>query len=520
MKRKKLLSVFAVLAVYCLLLLLLVQAESSGAGGTDDTSIRTFAQALWYSLVTLSTVGYGEIYPHSVAGKLIGLVFILSSGFLLAFLISSFLSLFQGRIYQRLRFGFAGERDWFVFTQESREALILARRLKKENPEGLFLFPSKGTPELSSAVPGSIRSVFTAEELLQMKQGHGKVNVFCMGENGYDNYREASSLVSENCSVYCMTEYEPDDLPVRLKLSDPCHSCARLYWSRYPACSTKEKIVLIGSGGYAEALLEQALLVNVLAPEQNLRYLVYGDFSDFRRNHPYLSQICTGKPGHDSLVFSDQPWNEDLKRLQEADRILLCRETEEETLELISKLCRYCPVPGKLYAHLSRSFDSVISFGSLEEICTPELLMREKLDRAAMRMHEIYQKNTNGAAPAWHELSGFIRRSNLASADHLPVKIGILLGHTAAPPLPAGLFGEAYRVYCETRAEKADCYRRIEHERWLRFHLLNNWQFAPVRDNARRFHPLILPYDELSPEEQAKDDFAWELLGALAEQNL
>ena len=59
--------------------------------------------------------------------------------------------------------------------------------------------------------------------------------------------------------------------------------------------------------------------------------------------------------------------------------------------------------------------------------------------------------------------------------------------------------------------------RRIEHLRWTRFHLLNNWVWGPVRDNARRIHPALVAFDDLSPADQAKDDYAWELLSAAAE---
>ena len=44
--------------------------------------IKTFPQALWYTLVTISTVGYGDHYPVTNEGKVIGsLVIIFAIGF-------------------------------------------------------------------------------------------------------------------------------------------------------------------------------------------------------------------------------------------------------------------------------------------------------------------------------------------------------------------------------------------------------------------------------------------------------
>lgn len=42
--------------------------------GHPDSSIHSAFDALWWSIVTLFTVGYGETYPHTVAGKLSAMV--------------------------------------------------------------------------------------------------------------------------------------------------------------------------------------------------------------------------------------------------------------------------------------------------------------------------------------------------------------------------------------------------------------------------------------------------------------
>ena len=109
----------------------------------------------------------------------------------------------------------------------------------------------------------------------------------------------------------------------------------------------------------------------------------------------------------------------------------------------------------------------------------------------------------------------------MASADHLLMKVRILLG----PSEDAGAEGSllpsrealqrAARAYRDLDEEGLDRCRRIEHERWMRFHLMNNWQYAEKRDNARRLHHLLLPYDQLSLTDQLKDNYAWELIEKL-----
>ena len=58
---------------------LLVVSLAWTESGYADSPIRSVGDAAWYSLVTLTTVGYGDKYPVSVAGKTIGALFLLGS---------------------------------------------------------------------------------------------------------------------------------------------------------------------------------------------------------------------------------------------------------------------------------------------------------------------------------------------------------------------------------------------------------------------------------------------------------
>ena len=60
--------ILAALCVYLGLLLLLLAAESTA----PEASIRSFGNALWFSLITMTTVGYGDLSPVTPLGRVLG----------------------------------------------------------------------------------------------------------------------------------------------------------------------------------------------------------------------------------------------------------------------------------------------------------------------------------------------------------------------------------------------------------------------------------------------------------------
>ena len=92
-----------VIVVYLALVWLLVFVEKD----SDQSALNNYANAFWYSLVTLTTVGYGDIFPATVYGRYISLIFILTSIGIFGILIGQLTTLMT-TIKENKKLGYTG----------------------------------------------------------------------------------------------------------------------------------------------------------------------------------------------------------------------------------------------------------------------------------------------------------------------------------------------------------------------------------------------------------------------------
>ena len=180
MKGKKLLFAAASAAFYALLLILLTAVEKT----SPDANIVSIPLAIWYSLTTLTTVGYGDLYPFTAAGRIIGAVFQFMSIGILAILIGAFVSMLQGKMLPLLRLRASRKKAWYVFPKTSSDMVpavrALAASLSAEDPKRVIIFCGEAgeTAEASDGAP-FIRSPIGPAALADLK-GDGRISVFCM----------------------------------------------------------------------------------------------------------------------------------------------------------------------------------------------------------------------------------------------------------------------------------------------------------------------------------------------------
>jgi len=501
-KRRTILYLFLALAGYAALLGLLVWVER----GREGALIDTLPKALWYSLVTLTTVGYGDLYPITPAGRLIGLIFLLLSTGLLALLIGLVATALTGRLLPGLRLWRGRRKRWYVFSTDNAASRALADRLD----DGLVVF-CRGRD--SRHLPGELVLRQTPRALFDRSASRAGERVFfAMDKDALANERDALALKCLPLRIYVRTEGPGENLPQNVTPFNEYECCARLYWQTRPWKSGGERIALLGDGRYARALLDQGLLT---APP-GCAIDLFGQWDDWRALHRAVLAL---EGSAVALRFHAGGWRGGLEQLRAAGRVVVCGDDHRANLDALRQLRLYCPIQGPIDVRAPLGLQDAFCFGHGETLFTPELVMKQSLNRLARQMHALYRAQAGYPVPEWEALSDFLKRSNFAAADHLLTKARLLLPDEDVRELTNDVCRKAAaRFDALDDAGRARC-RRIEHDRWVLFHALYNWRYAPERNNGAREHPLMVPYDALDKAERVKDDGAWLLLHTLAKED-
>lgn len=129
--------------------------------------------------------------------------------------------------------------------------------------------------------------------------------------------------------------------------------------------------------------------------------------------------------------------------------------------------------------------------------------IRESQEKGdSKRVCELKEKPT---FKQWKDLNEAQRDTNRCAGDHIEVKIRAAGMDAKQPDLKA--------AWAKLDADTLEMLSRMEHERWAAPLWLANWE-AGARDDARRIHPNLIPFDEL---DQSTKDYDSEQVKMTAE---
>ncbi len=501
--------------VYLLLLYLLVLFERDAQGAT----IHNLGQALWYSLATFTTVGYGDVYPVTPAGRTIASVFLILGVGLLGFFVG-FMVEFIGRIRPVIALSINAGKPWYIFTARSPQAIIFAENLKAVRPDAMIIYAETVDADKTARY---IAVSWSVQELIERRGSLYDAHIMCMKENEMENFLDAVELSDINVPIICLADFTPAHHPMNINFFSLTDCTARIFWQQYPIMHKRETILLIGFGQAGSVMLDRALELNMMFEDQNIIYHVFGDASEYRRNRKRLEEIVSVNritETGDCIIFHDDLWNSDEELLSTADRIVLCADLERDNIEILHIIQKFFTIQGSLYIYNSNVRSVATPFGQTRDVLTPAFVLHNCLSDMALCRHELFRFFFGGDIPMWEDLNSLIKDMNYVTTDHVSLKVHMMLGDEA-PCIPfdeisPDILRKAAGKYDAMDPEEKDRFRKIEHLRNVRFYLLHNFRYGEKLDDEMRTNPVLKPFEELDEREKCLTDTAWALLGELA----
>ncbi|MBL9114305.1 MAG: NAD-binding protein [Verrucomicrobiaceae bacterium] len=144
-----------------------------------------------------------------------------------------------------------------------------------------------------------------------------------------------------------------------------------------------------------------------------------------------------------------------------------------------------------------------------------EAVIGDSLDRTARIIHDNWLAETRkqiaaaraagnedlakkhemkGTYRQWGELTEEQKGANRSQADHIAFKL------RAVGLDPASATSEAW---ARLNTEEVEALARVEHARWAAYLWMTGWTYAPERNDLKKQHPNLVPYDDL--DEPTKD---------------
>lgn len=277
--------------------------------------------------------------------------------------------------------------------------------------------------------------------------------------------------------------------------------------------------------GYDEALF--STLPRTLAPERPR-----GTVTSLMRDLGYLAalrfELTTGRPVRE-ITARDVAWGpRPLFSYAGDGTVLVHRIDLEDDIEPLGRRLGLTPAdvdhffdPRLLERVRSeilhggfldaRDLQIVASWGKSGLAASVERVARDVIYPAWVR--EVTSRGRTPEYASFDDQPELLQESNRDQARDIPAKIRALGYRIAA----IGKSGGAGRVTAFAPAE-VEYLAYLEHRRWMEERLRNGWTWGEKRDDSRRTHPDLVPYDELSEASKALDRLAAESLLAILEE--
>ena len=466
--------------------------------------------AIWYMLVTLSTVGYGDIYPKTIIGRLLASVLVILTPVILIYILNVIWDLLAGNIILRLYL--SKKNHWYIFDELNNESKrVIDSVLLNKNNDYIVVCKSvnKEVEYLSNEYIDN-KKVFNIDlEYSYFIKKNSEVKIFLISKgNDADKLAKAKSIESKvhelnkNVNIYVTSNMHFDYISNNIHVFNVHKAIAQSLINEFNKEFKDENIILAGEGEIFEYIFENLIINNVYNNNQMNEYYIVENSENFKKKHYKILDYINNtekESFRDKIILINDLYDRTI--LGKANTILLCYE-DNKNIEILNDINKYFNNHANIYIKYSNNIDIQIDrikfFGNNEEIFTYDKIVNESLYDNAKKLNDKYKKMYGGKG--WEELESFKKESNIASCNHLNVKMRIVDEMTSNKE-------DSYinKYNNLSKEEKFKLYE-IEHERWSRFHYIYNWEYAEKRNDADRKHNLLVPFYKLSEEDKVKNE--------------
>lgn len=285
-------------------------------------------------------------------------------------------------------------------------------------------------------------------------------------------------------------------------------------------------LVVIGFGQTGEAITLQAAKTCHYTGSRRFKITVIDSLAAYKEKvfideFPNISHVCDISFVQLSVTdpgFTECSFTRICTDARVITRVIICLNDTEINLETAFSMQRSLQgSDAEIFIRISEEYGlksllensknvypGISTFADYKTICSSEAILNHSLDFIAETIHNDYvqtQKekgmtlDDNSYLCSWDELPEHVRDSNRQQADHIEIKLRAANCVLTANPSDT----------IQLNPDEIEILSMIEHKRWCAERFLAGWVYGEVRDNTRKVHPDLLPWESISEEVREKD---------------
>jgi voltage-gated potassium channel Kch len=517
-----------------------------------NAAVKDFGDSLWWALVTMTTVGYGDIVPTTAAGRVFG-AFLMFTGIGALGISTAAIAAYLIRFDQIDAVRIRRMREHVVICGLGTAGLVLAQAFRGDGHSVVVVERDETNPhirpcrDMGAAV--LVGDASRHETLRRARLDRAKHLVVVCGSDGNNVEIAAQARAlprGGKRALSCSTQILDPELwyalrawelggrdGFRLEFFNLSELGARALLARHPPFHApaagadgsgnqmRPHVLLVGAGALSQHLIRHMVrLWQEIAtpPAAPLRItLIDTDtaavHAHLHHRHPELHALATltsysidlrspqfqraeflfDESGRCTVTHAYVCIEDEGLALSTA--LLLVNHLRTFRVPVVVRMNRQAGLAALLRAVGTtgdRSFEHLHVFSLLEQAYQPELVLRGTNEVLARALHQNYLRHAapdHPAAVAWDALPQEVKDANRTQADDIAAKFDTIGCHIV--PLTA-LEADSFAL---TPAE-VERLATMEHERWLAERRALGWTAGP-RDPEKKTNPNLVAWEDL-----------------------